>query len=75
MKRIFNLQTSLVIILLIAFINPTSAIEPKAIPRVEILTPGMIRLVEVTQNGIFPQDFSQILLIVIAVLYKTIYKI
>ena len=34
------------------------------IPRIEVLTPGMTRTIEITQNYSFPQDFSHFLILV-----------
>ena len=47
--------------------NPTSALETDALilPRVEILIPGVQRTIQITQDYKFPQDFNQIIILVI----------
>jgi len=46
---------------------PTFAFETEALvlPRVEILIPGVTRIIEITQDYKFPQDFNQIVILVI----------
>jgi hypothetical protein len=45
---------------------PTYAFETEAfIPQIEILTPGMTRKVEITQNYSFPLDFGHFLILVV----------
>jgi len=45
---------------------PIYAFETQGfIPQIEILTPGMTRKVEITQNYSFPQDFGHLLIVVV----------
>ena len=55
-------------ILSILFFSTNSSFAFKTeslIPRLEIITPGMTRTIEITQNYNFPQDFSQFLILVV----------
>jgi len=55
-----------ILFILVFSTSLTFALETEAlIPRVEILTPGMTRTVEITQNYDFPQDFSHFLILVV----------
>ncbi len=69
MKRVLGRLTfSLMVSSILVFSsNPTFAFETKAIvvPRVEILIPGVTRIIEITQDYKFPQDFNQIIILVI----------
>ena len=69
MKRVLSRLTfSLVVSSILVFSsNPTFAFETEALvlPRVEILIPGVNRTISITQNYKFPQDFNQIIILVI----------
>ena len=68
MKKVLNdLIAGWVILSVLVFIScPAFAFEAEAlIPRIEILTPGITRTIEITQNYTFPQDFSQFLILVV----------
>jgi len=55
-----------ILFILVFSTSLTFALETEAlIPRVEILTSGMTRTVEITQNYDFPQDFSHFLILVV----------
>jgi hypothetical protein len=68
MKKVLrHLTHSWIILSILVFsICPVFAFETEAlIPRVEILTPGMTRRIEISQNDNFPQDFSQFLILLV----------
>jgi hypothetical protein len=68
MKRVISLLTRRWIFLLtLIFISSSNfAFETEAlIPRIEILTPGTTRTMEITQHYDFPQDFGSFLILVV----------
>lgn len=68
MGKVISLLTRRWVILsILVFSNSTTfALETEElIPRIEILTPGMTRTVEITQNYDFPQDFANFLILVV----------
>ena len=69
MKKVLGRLTfSLMISSILVFnSNPTFAFETEALvlPGVEILIPGVTRIIEITQDYKFPQDFNQIIILVI----------
>lgn len=68
MKRILgHLIPNWIIVYSMVFIGtPAFAFKPEAVmPRVEILTPGMTRTVEITQNYKFPRDYDNLLILVL----------
>ena len=68
MKKVLNnLIAGWVILSILVFIScPAFAFETEAlIPQIEILTPGITRTIEITQNYKFPQDFGQFLILVV----------
>ena len=63
MKKIYIIGAFLV---MISIDSPVYAFQPTAItPRVEFLTPGVIRSITITQYNSFPQDFSFFLVFLI----------
>jgi hypothetical protein len=68
MKKLFgSLMPKRIIVYSMVFIGtPSFAFKPEtAIPRVEILTPGMTRTVEITQNYKFPRDYGNFLILIL----------
>lgn len=68
MNRVLSRLTISLILFLPLFLScPTSAFETDAlvIPGVEILIPGVQRNIKITQDYKFPQDFNQIIILVI----------
>ncbi len=68
MKKVLSrLTPSLMILSILTFSSySVSAFETEALmPQIEIITPGMTRTIEITQNYEFPQDFSQFLILVV----------
>jgi len=68
MKKVLSYLThSWLILSILVFSSwPAFAIETNAaVPRVEILIPGMTRTIQITQNYKFPRDSSQFLIFVI----------
>ena len=66
MGKVISLLTRRWVILSILVFSTTFALETEElIPRIEILTPGMTRTVEITQNYDFPQDFANFLILVV----------
>ena len=68
MEKALSLLTLrwVILFILVFSTSPTFALETEAlIPQIEILTYGMTRNVEITQNYNFPQDCGHLLLLVV----------
>ncbi len=68
MKKVLYLKIACLMILsILVFGNyPVFAFEEEALmPRVEIITPGMTRTIEISQNYSPPQDFGHFLILVL----------
>jgi len=67
MKRALRYLTKSLVILSVLIFCPAFDFETEAqlLPRVEILVPGVIRTIEITQDNKPPQDFSQFLIVVL----------
>ena len=68
MKKVLrHLTHSWIILSILVFIScPAFAFETEALmPRIEILTPGMTRSINISQDYNFPQDFSQFLIVAV----------
>jgi len=63
----------IILCILIFNSSPTFAGEKKSLlPRIEILTPGMTRSIEITQDANFPLDSSQFLVVLLGYSFVTI---
>ncbi len=66
-KAMRNLKQFFVILSILLFSSyPALAFETEGfIPQIEIITKGMTRTIEISQSNVFPQNFSQFLLVAV----------
>ena len=57
---------TIISLLILIICSPALALEPHAVtPHIEILTPGLTKTIEITQENNFPQDFSQFIVFLV----------